>query len=181
MSHPSRVSRPAIACMVEGALCVALAVVLAKLDLFQLPQGGSVDLELVPLLLFAWRWGARRGIGVGALSGVVRILLGAHVYHPVQAVLDYPLAFACTGLAGLMPRRAVGRAVGTALACACQLACHVASGAIFFAQYAPEGQGPLMYSLIYNGSIIVPKYVLSTIVAWILWKALRRALPSREA
>lgn len=138
--------------MLEGALCAAVAVALSRLPLFEVPQGGSVDLELAPLLVFAWHRGALWGCGVGALSGMGSGLLGSSIYAPVQGFLDYPLAYACTGLAALFRRRRLGYVWGLLLAAACQLLCHVVSGVIFFAQYAPEGQSPLVYSLIYNGS-----------------------------
>ena len=171
-------SRSTTAAMVEGALCVALAVALSKFNLFALPQGGSIDLELVPLLLFAWRRGLKWGCGAGALAGVVKILMGGYILNPVQAVLDYPLAYACTGLAALFPHWGK-RVVGTVLAAAGQIACHVVSGAIFFAQYAPEGQSPWAYSIAYNTPVISLKYALSAVAAYILWKGLEAALPKR--
>ena len=84
--------RISIVSMIEGALCIALALVLTKLNLFAMPQGGSVDIELVPLLLFAYRRGPKLGILVGALTGVMKVLTGGYVLNPVQLVLDYILA-----------------------------------------------------------------------------------------
>ena len=170
-------SRTRIAVMVEGALCIALGEVLSKLNLFVMPQGSSIDIGLMPLILFAWLWGLKWGCGAGALAGIVKILLGGYILNPLQAVLDYPLAYACTGLAALLPRSLPGKTAGTFLAALAQIACHVVSGAIFFAQYAPEGQNPWMYSFFYNAPVIAMKYVLSGVAAYILWKALRRALP----
>ena len=45
--------RSATAAMVEGALCIALAVVLSKVNLFALPNGGSVDAAQVGLHVFS--------------------------------------------------------------------------------------------------------------------------------
>ena len=59
--------------VVEAALCIALAVVFSRLRLFRLPQGGSVTLEIVPLLVYAMRWGLLKGIGAGAVA----LILGA--------------------------------------------------------------------------------------------------------
>ncbi|MBR1672841.1 MAG: energy-coupled thiamine transporter ThiT [Fretibacterium sp.] len=170
--------RSTIVPMVEGALCIALAEALSKVNLFLLPQGGSLDLGLAPLLLFAWRRGMKWGCGVGALAGIVKILLGGYILNPLQAVLDYPIAYACTGLAAIFPWGILGRIIGVILAAMGQIGCHVASGAIFFAQYAPEGQDPWLYSLAYNVPIISLKYAASTIAAWLLWRALEKVLPS---
>ena len=162
----SRSSRELAAILGEGALCAALAVALSKISLFEGPMGGSVDLELAPLIVFAWRRGPILGACLGALGGAASGLVHQFVYSPAQALLDYPLAYACTGLSAV-ERGDAGRVAGLALACACQLACSVASGVLFFAEYAPPDQGPFVYSLIYNASILVPKYILSGIVAWI--------------
>ena len=43
----------ATAAMVEGALCIALAVVLSKVNLFALPNGSSVDAAQVGLHVFS--------------------------------------------------------------------------------------------------------------------------------
>ena len=171
MSDPSHSK---IAAMVEGALCIALGQVLSKLNLFAMPQGSSVDIGLMPLIIFAWLRGMRWGSGAGALAGIVKILLGGYILNPLQAVLDYPLAYACTGLAALLPRSWPGKAAGTFLAALAQSACHIVSGAVFFGQYAPEGQSPWMYSLAYNAPVIALKYALSFIAACLLWKALQR-------
>lgn len=41
----------------EGAIMVALAQILAYLKLYELPQGGSITLAMVPIFFFAVRWG----------------------------------------------------------------------------------------------------------------------------
>ena len=167
---PSRHSSTII--MIEGALCIALSIVLSKINLFEMPQGGSVDFKLVPLLLFTYRRGIRWGIRAGALTGVVKILLGAYFYNVIQVILDYPLTYAFVGLAAISPK-----IFGLILAAAGQIACSVISGVVFFAEYAPEGQSPLVYSLFYNVPVLGVKYILSGIAALILWKALDKALP----
>ena len=155
--------------LVEGALCVALSVVLSYFKIFKMPQGGSITLEMAPLFFFAYRHGFKWGISAGALSGLFQMLFGGYIYHPVQAILDYPLAFACTGLAGAFGSHFV---VGTLVAGAGRLFCHTASGAIFFASYAPAGQNPWLYSTIYNATYMIPVVIISGGVAWVLWKKL---------
>ncbi len=161
--------------MIEGALCIALSIVLSYFDLFKMPQGGSVDFSLMPLIVFSYRRGLKWGIQSGILAGLIRILLGSYVYNPVQAILDYPLSYAFVGLTAMHPR-----IVGLIVSAIGKIACHVASGAIFFAQYAPEGQNPWIYSIVYNTPVESVKYILSGIVALILWKALERELPVSE-
>ena len=47
----------------EGAIMVALAQILAYLKLYELPQGGSITLAMVPIFFFAVRWGWKKGLG----------------------------------------------------------------------------------------------------------------------
>lgn len=166
---PSRHS--STAAMVECALCVALSFVMTKINLFTMPQGGSVDFELVPLILFTYRRGWKWGLISGAMEGVLRILLGAYFYTPVQVILDYPLAYSFVGLCDFQPFW-----LGLIAGWAGMTASSVVSGAVFFAQYAPEGQSPWVYSFLYNAPVLGAKYIVSGIAAFILWKILERDL-----
>ncbi|MDR1944260.1 MAG: energy-coupled thiamine transporter ThiT [Synergistaceae bacterium] len=154
---------------VEGALCVALAVVFSYFKMFSMPQGGSVTLEMAPLLFFSYRHGFKWGAAAGMMTGFLLMLFGGYVTHPVQAALDYPLAFACLGIAGFFRARPALGAVVSGIA---RLVCHVLSGVIFFASYAPEGQNPWAYSTVYNVSYMVPSLLLSGVLAFALWKKL---------
>ena len=164
-----------VSIMIEGALCIALSVVLSRINIFTMPQGGSVDFELGPLLLFAYRRGFKRGIQAGALAGVLRIFLGGYFFNVIQVILDYPLAYACVGISALHPR-----IISIFIAALGQITCSVISGVIFFAEYAPEGQSPLMYSIMYNAPVLGAKYILSGIAAMFLWKVLERSLPVKD-
>ena len=45
--------------LVEGALMIALATVLSYIKVFELPQGGSITLEMIPLVLMGLRNGTK--------------------------------------------------------------------------------------------------------------------------
>ncbi|MGN0839182.1 MAG: energy-coupled thiamine transporter ThiT [Pyramidobacter sp.] len=155
---------------VEAALIIALAVVFSRIKLFRLPQGGSVTLEIVPLIILALRWGVWRGMAAGAVAGVLQWILGGYVVHPVQGLLDYPLAYAVLGLAALAGSRAW---LGVVIACLARIACHVASGVVFFSSYAPEGTSPFIYSLVYNGSFMCANMVIALILVPLIMKRLK--------
>jgi thiamine transporter len=156
--------------LVEGALCVALSVVFSYLKLFSMPQGGSITLEMAPLLYYSYKYGSKWGVLAGAVSGIIQMLMGGYVVHPIQGILDYPAALGAVGLAGLFGPEAKSAIFGTLVAFAARLTCHVLSGVIFFASYAPEGQNPWIYSLIYNGSFMAPSVIITSFAAWFLWK-----------
>jgi len=167
----------------EGALCAALSVAFSWLVIFRMPQGGSLTLELVPLIVFAWRRGVRWGCGAGALNGLLHLMLGGYIVHPLQALLDYPAAYAAMGMSGLWrnsqkkQKNSAPLIAGLAVAGLSQFICHVVSGVIFFSSYVPEGMNPWLYSIVYNGTFLMPKLVVSVIVAWVLWNRLEKISP----
>jgi thiamine transporter len=167
--------------VVEAGVAVALAFALDQVTLFRMPQGGSVTAgSMIPVLFIALRWGTRAGILTGVAFGLLQMLLAkpGYIVHPVQAALDYPVAFGLLGLAGLAAGTTVRRAwAGTALALAARAAAHILSGVVFFAQYAPEGQHPVVYSIVYNAGYMVPEIVISAILLSILLPVLTKALP----
>lgn len=157
--------------LVEGGLAAALAIALSYLKLWRMPQGGSVTLENIPLLIFSLRWGMKAGIGTGVVAGLIQLMLGGYVVHPAQALLDYPLAFGALGLAGSVARPLwVGLTIGSFM----RLACHVLSGVIFFGSYAPEGTNVWLYSTIYNGSYMLPNLVLAFLLTYLIWPRLKK-------
>src|SRR5574340_496309 len=155
---------------VEIGLTVALAAVLGLLSVWQMPQGGSVSFVMLPLFVLALQRGLGVGVAAGALYGVVDFILKPYFFHPVQVVLDYPLAFAACGLAGVFALRwhrlsAEGRVAagmwsavlpGIAAGALGRYVAHVVSGLVFFSSYAVDaGQAPLVYSMAYNSFVLV--------------------------
>lgn len=174
--------------LTEGAICIALAFVLGRIKLFEMPQGGSITAgQMIPLIIFALRHGLTKGLIVGALYGIVDMMFGGYVMHPAQAILDYPLAFALLGLAGLysqefLSTKKVGPILrGAALGVLGRFICHVLTGVIFFASYAPEGQGALAYSVIYNGTFLAVEFVITLVIIYLLRNFLTRDLAKFES
>lgn len=167
--------------LVETAMMIAAAVALSYVKVWEMPQGGSVTLgSMVPILLVGLRHGPGWGILAGVLDGLLQFWLDPYFYHPVQVLLDYPIAFGLLGLAGLARGHARWAAAWLgSLAIAGRFTAHVIAGVVFFGQFAPEGQSPLVYSLIYNGSYLLPEAVLSAVLLMVLLPALDRALPAQ--
>ncbi|MDD4160570.1 MAG: energy-coupled thiamine transporter ThiT, partial [Synergistaceae bacterium] len=95
--------------LVEGSLCIALSIALSFIKLFALPQGGSVSLGMLPIFIFAIRRGGAAGVSAGLAVGLLRLFLGGYVVHPIQALLDYPVASALLGTAGyFVTKRKIG-------------------------------------------------------------------------
>ncbi len=179
-----------ITVLVEIGLSIALAAVLNLTKVFEMPQGGSVSLAMLPLFVLALRRGLPAGVAAGVLYGVLDVLLQPFVVHWVQFFLDYPIAYGAVGLTGLfagawhrsVTANRLGRAILIALVPAVLVGtigrylAHVASGVIFFSEYA-EGQPVLAYSAIYN--LYVPVSAAACLAAAILlMPVLERAVPS---
>ena len=60
----------------EGALCVAMSAVLSYVKLDVGPSGGSINATMIPLILFAIRWGWGWGVGAGLVFGTLKYFLG---------------------------------------------------------------------------------------------------------
>jgi len=164
--------------LTEAALAVALAFVLGFVVLFKMPYGGSVSLEMIPLILLALRQGWKVGVVAGAAYGLLDLAIDFYVVHPVQFILDYPLAYGALGLAGLFKPTVRGAVLGTAVAVLARFACHFLSGVVFFASVAPQGWNPYLYSAAYNAAYLAPSLGIALVVTVVLLKALERAQPS---
>lgn len=164
--------------LTEAALAIALAFVLGLIKVFQMPFGGSISLEMIPLILLALRQGPVVGMVTGAAYGLLNLAIDPFVVHPVQVLFDYPLAFGALGLAGLFRPTVRGAVLGAAVAVLARFVCHFVSGFVFFASYAPEGWNPYLYSAAYNAAYLVPSLGIALVVVVLLLKALEGAQPS---
>jgi thiamine transporter len=164
--------------LTEAALAVALSFVLGFVVLFRMPFGGSVSLEMIPLIILALRQGWKVGVVAGAAFGLLYLAIDFYVVHPVQLILDYPLAFGALGLAGLFKPTVQGAILGATVAVLARFACHFLSGVVFFASVAPEGWNPYLYSAAYNATYLAPSLGIVLVVTVVLLKALERAQPS---
>ena len=90
---------------------------------------------------------------------MLQYILGPWFVSVPQVLLDYPIAFAMTALAGLfrhMKDERVGLSLGVIVACIGRFVAAVASGVLFFAEYAEgSGMSPMVYSISYNGSYML--------------------------
>ncbi len=154
--------------LAEVSVTVALSVVLNYIKIYQLPWGGSITLgSMVPIMLLSYRRGVKVGLMAGVVFGLVQMVLEGYIYYPLQIILDYPLAFACLGLAGLFKKHPL---VGVVVALTGRFLSHFASGVLFFAEYAPPEMGPIVYSAVYNGSYMLPEIVISGAIIYIIIK-----------
>ena len=155
--------------LTEIAISIALACVFNFIRIWTMPQGGSVSLEMVPILFIAFRRGVKSGILAGGVYGLISIIFDGVIYHPLSIFLDYLFAFGVLGIAGLFPKNIWGIALGSAAAVLGRFFFTLMSGVFLFASYAPEGQSPWLYSLIYNGSYMLPELIIAITVLLVIY------------
>ena len=165
----------------EGAILLAMGLVLNALKLFQFPNGGSVDLAMIPIFFFAIRWGVGPGLLVGFAFGLLQMFIdGAIAWGWQSLLLDYLVAFTPLGLAGLFRYRKGGIFAGTLLGCVLRFIVHYISGVTIYAIVAPTElfamtfTEPWMYSLAYNGSYMLVDTVICLVVFALLYNPLRK-------
>jgi thiamine transporter len=153
----------------EIAVFTALSTALSLITFVVFPEGGAVTAgSMVPMLWLALRRGPKIGIFAGVIYGLVQLAIMPQIYYPTQVLLDYPLAFGCLGLAGFFKKYAL---VGVIVAVTGRFIFHTFSGALFFASYAPAGMNPWVYSIIYNGSYMLPELIISVFFIYLLQKS----------
>lgn len=163
--------------LVEAGVMIALAYALSFVKIATLPQGGSVTAgSMIPILIYAYRWGPKNGFFAGLVYGTLQFILGPKwSFHPISILFDYSIAFAWLGLAGIYGKGLVKGALGVTTAIGLRFVSHVISGVVVFASYAPEGTSPIIYSMIYNGSYLGVELIVSVLIFVMLYKPLQRA------
>ena len=171
-----------IRALTEGAIMVSLAFVLSFVKLYELPNGGSLTPAMFPILLYALRFGLGRGLLAGFVFGALQLIFdGAYAWGWQSMILDYLLAFAPLGLAGLFRGKAWGIFPGTVIGCLARFAVHYVSGVTIYRIIEPTAVPGLgtydnasLYSLVYNGSYMIPNMLLAMLLAAVLYVPMKR-------
>lgn len=159
--------------MMEIALLAALSTLIDFIDSAFRIGPWSFSFSMVPVLILAVRRGPKAGFMGGFLWALLQFVTGnAHGFvHPVQMILDYPLAFTLLGIAGYAytNRTLFNILKWSSVAIFARYVCHWLSGWIFFGMYAPEGQPAWLYSLIVNGNVFLINMVVCLIIIALLY------------
>lgn len=190
--------------LVTGGVLVALGTVLSFIKVFDLPYGGSITLCcMLPVMLFAYRTGIKWGLGAGFVFSVLELLFGLDALKGISGAtvvgsifLDYLLAFTVLGLAGIFRGKIKNDPAAFTLGCfvagMLRYASSFLSGWILWGQYADANFSPMLaglsgntlaccYSLVYNGSYMIPEIIVTCIAAFLLMQfAGRQILKTQE-
>ena len=142
----------------EAAIFIAMAEILSLIKLYEFPNGGSITLEMLPIILFAARYGCGWGSLAGLVYGTITYLIGNKFSIDWTTIIGGVLRFLAHFLIGVfvwgkwMPDTFLGKPMTS----------------------------PWIYSLIYNGSYMLPSIVLCLVVFALLYKSLRKYFTSAD-
>lgn len=176
--------------LVQGALCVALSFVLSYFKLFSMPTGGSITLaSMLPLMIFANRHGVKWGMLAGLVYGILQLIQKPEIYHWIQVILDYPVAFGLIGLAGLTKGVRL-LPVSVLIGGTARFLAHFVSGVIFFGEFVMLGKDAaqmgifkmlwpnITVSFVYNAPYMFADIAVCLVIALLppFQKAIKKAL-----
>ena len=197
MSDPVKNSKKSsnkekIVCIVTGGLCIALSFVLSQIKIFEMPMGGSVTpASTLPIAVYAMAFGPVWGFLAAVIFALLQ-LIGGWLVTPFQVLMDYILGFTAYGIIGFAAapydiRSKISNplyrfvkagffkaVVFTVIAFAVRCLCSVLSGVIFYADYAPEGMSPWVYSISYNGSFLLVELMITLVVMGAVYGTLKK-------
>ena len=164
--------------MCECAVLLALSIALSFISLYRAPLGGSVTLlSMLPIMIIGTRHGLKWGLTtcfLYSLFQIMQALMEGNVFPYcigistilICAAFDYILPFTALGLTGLVYKKdgtagTVGALITISLLLVFRFCCHFVTGVVIWGQWAPEGMGKYLYSLLYNGGYMLPELVLT--------------------
>ena len=154
--------------------------------------------SMLPIMFYGYRCGPKWGLAAGFVFSVLQLLFGLDDLKGISALmvvgsilLDYLLAFTVLGLAGMFRGKIRNNAAAFTLGCLVtgllRYVCSFLSGWLLWAQFMTvtdmqdfianfvpglaEASGTglaIFYSLVYNGSYMVPEIVLTCVVGFLL-------------
>ena len=171
-----------------AAICIAMSFALSFLRIVRLPQGGSITpASLLPLMIYAYMFGVRKGVFAGFVYGLLQAFQDPAVLHPAQFLLDYPIAFAWVGLAGLFTRhKSLAKvpqaqfALGGILAGLGRFLMHFLSGTFAFGAFAPSGTPAPLYSFVYQAGYVLPDLALAIVAGVLVFSSKNFVKESRK-
>ena len=164
-----------------SALLIALSAVLAAFPILRLPNDGTITLaSMVPVIVIGFLFGTKHGIISAFVFSLIQMVTGGiatppvenFVYYALVVLLDYVIAFTVLGTAPIFEKmignKTISMPISGGIVVFLRFVCHYISGVIIWGVYAPEGQSPYLYSLLYNGSYMGIELVVTVVVLAVL-------------
>jgi Predicted membrane protein len=152
------------------ALTSVFEVIFSSIGITIFPNGGSVSLALLPLMVITMRLGFLKGLVAAGIYGIFQFVLPVPVFFltPVQYLFDYIVPTLAAVLIIAFGRQKSQVYLGVVVVFAAKYLSHVIAGVVFWGEFAPEGFSAWTWSLYYNATYAFPSMVLSLIVVSVL-------------
>lgn len=153
-----------------AALFLAMELLQNQFNLFKMPDGGSLSVSSVFLLLASYHLGLRNGIIVALVSVILQFVSG-EMYLATGIFgffLDYVLAYGIYGVASLFPNFKYFYS-GVLITNVIRLASSTLSGVLFY-------QTTWWGSLGYNSTYMVPTIIIGIILVPLIDKRLNKQI-----
>lgn len=148
-----------------------------SIGLFRMPNGGSLGLGVLPLLLCSYHLGWKKGTTVCLLcvlmmflTGRIYVIQNSDGFAPwqiaIQFLMEYPLAFGIYGIASLFPNSGYFYS-GIAITNLIRLALHTVAGTVFWAT-------PVWGSFAYNAWYMIPTMIMCLILIPLIYERLKK-------
>ena len=158
-----------VSVLVKTAILIAIAYVLNQSTTFmpflRMPQGGSVTpFSMLFIVLVGYLFGIRQGILAGVAFGLLDLLINPYVIHPIQMLLDYPLAFGALGIGAFLRNKKNGLIKTYLVGILGRFIVSSISGIIFFMDVTNGLAAGLYAALAYNFTYIAAEGAITVLV-----------------
>lgn len=164
--------------LIEISFFAAFALILDLLPSFKPIPNISISFAMIPIFILAFRWGFKASFIAGLLWGILQIATGdAWIIHPVQAFMEYFVAFAFIGFAGLLynsiqkefraknKKKALAYVVAAVfVGSVARYFWHFLAGVIFIKYFAPDVKNPVFFSFAANGATMLGSFIFCSII-----------------
>lgn len=170
-------NRTRLAAMIEASYFAAFAFILDLLPSIQMAPWVSISFAMLPIFVLAFRWGAPVSLLSGFLYGLLKLMFTEPaMFTPLQVIIEYFIAFAFVGFAGLFFKKIQSNfrnrkripallwvVIATFLGAFARYFWHFIAGIFFWSHNAPNGTSPVAYSLAVNGVAMLGTFILCSI------------------
>lgn len=157
------------------SLYVVLKFVGNLIPFLKMPQGGSIEIELIALFIASYHLGCSGGIFVAFLSWLITFMMGAEMWfnHPIQIMLDYVLPLGIVGVASIFPKKF---GLSIVLAMGIKYVSQVLSGVYFWPPKTGAAGSTVawIFSLNYNAWYNLATMVICLLIVPLLWSRVQK-------
>lgn len=168
--------------LAEMSIMISLAFVLHTfLKIFRMPNGGSINFGLTPLIVFSFR----RNFWMGTISGfalsVIYFLTSPSIPPTdnlakiiLSVLLDYVLSYSCVGLSSIFNKSNINDklkiVLGVSLVHTVRFILFCLSGITIWYVNTPFGESVIKYVVFYNLAYCLPNFVADLLMCIALKK-----------